>query len=254
MCKNTPEQLRLRVIDGKGAWKSWNKKDNGEWLPWLDASVSSPSDPEEMIQICEDWIAISRERTETFGHDDLKTWNLKHPEQIRPMLLLFVDEYEEACRVCVEEGFNLEDKIKTLVQLGRAAGIRVILSNQIFTSENSSQGIRSLPDYKVCLKVKNPNSLKQIFLSMPGNISPPTAKGHFYWATDQAPAFGHSLWIDELEMLKLLGVEPPPEVFPDIQPQPDVDNSQKNFDAEDPWESTVAIDENYQIELPILGE
>jgi len=253
MCKNTPEQLRLRVIDGKGAWKSWNKKDNGEWLPWLDASVASPSDPTEMIQICEDWIAISRQRTETFGHDDLKAWNLKHPEQSRPMLLLFVDEYEEACKVCAEEGFNLEDKIKTLVQLGRAAGIRVILSNQIFTSENSSQGIRSLPDYKVCLKVKNPNSLKQIFLSMPGNISPPTAKGHFYWATDQAPAFGHSLWIDELEMLKLLGVEPPPEVFLDIQLQLDVDNSQQSFDVEDPWESTIST-ENYQIELPILGE
>lgn len=209
---NTPEQLRLIVIDGKHAWSSWNKKDNGEWLPWLELPVITTEDAEEVESAFEFLREIIKKRGK-FGHDDLKTWNEKHPEDQQPMYMLLIDEYSKCVQDFNNQGYDFEANVESLISLGRSAGVRVIISNQLFSSENSSQSIRNLPDWKVCLKVNNSRCYKQIFDL--ANLSVISEPGHFYWISGEEsyPQFGHSLWIEQEPLLTRLGIDLPPEVF-----------------------------------------
>lgn len=209
---NTPNQLRLIVIDGKGAWSSWNNKDNGEWLPWLELPVIGTGNVEE-IQSAFGLLQEKIQERSFFGHDDLNTWNEKHPEDQHPMYLLLIDEYSKCVSDCDKQGYDFEKDVESIISLGRSAGVRVIIANQIFTSENSSQSIRNLPDWKVCLKVANSRAYKQIFDQ--SNLSVISEPGHFYWisGSEAYPQFGHSMWIEQESLLQKLGIELPPEVF-----------------------------------------
>ena len=209
---NTPDQLRLIVIDGKGAWSSWNKKDGGEWLPWLEMPVMGTESVEEIESVFGLLQQTIQERS-CFGHDDLKTWNEKHPENQKPMYVVLIDEYSKCVKDFNDRGYDFEKNVESIISLGRSAGIRVVISNQIFTSENSSQSIRRLPDWKVCLKVSDRIAYKQIFDQ--SNLSVISEPGHFYWISGEEayPQFGHSMWIEQEPLLQKLGIELPPEVF-----------------------------------------
>jgi len=65
-----------------------------------------------------------------------------------PYLLLVVDEYAELNR-----DKDAEDKLQSLLQIGRAAGLRVIMSTQRPTHDNINTSIKGLIPTRLCFSV-----------------------------------------------------------------------------------------------------
>ena len=65
-----------------------------------------------------------------------------------PYLLLVIDEYAELSR-----DKDAEEKLQSLLQIGRAAGLRVIISTQRPTHDNISTSIKGLIPTRLCFSV-----------------------------------------------------------------------------------------------------
>ena len=100
-------------------------------LPHLYGPVVSETD--ETIKVLEDLNAELRRRVKLMagGAKELSTWNARNPDQRMPRLVLVIDEFAD---FTVVEDKKIADKIinlvARLVNLGRAAGIHVIVCTQ----------------------------------------------------------------------------------------------------------------------------
>lgn len=83
-------------------------------------------------------------KTGVYKIDD---YNRQSDEQL-PYLLLVVDEYAELRR-----DSEAEEKLQSLLQIGRAAGLRVIISTQRPTHDNISTSIKGLIPTRLCFSV-----------------------------------------------------------------------------------------------------
>lgn len=81
-----------------------------------------------------------------FGVYKIDEYNKK--QDPLPYLLLVVDEYAELNR-----DKEAEEKLQSLLQIGRAAGLRVIISTQRPTHDNISTSIKGLIPTRLCFSV-----------------------------------------------------------------------------------------------------
>lgn len=94
-----------------------------------------------------------------------------------PYLFMVIDEYAE-----IKNNDKIESMLKSLLQIGRAAGLRAILATQRPTTDNISGSVKALCTDRICFKVASQIN-SRVVLDVPGAEELPNIPGRAIFLT-----------------------------------------------------------------------
>ena len=144
----TPEQVKLVLFDLKQG------PELGEWenYPHVWHTVFDPM-TKKLDHVLQEIEKRVRSRMRTFkkvGVKKIAKYNELPDVEPMPYILLIIDEFAE---LHDKAGDESEQRIKSLLQIGRAAGLRAILATQRPTVDNISGSIKALCTDRICFRV-----------------------------------------------------------------------------------------------------
>ena len=142
---NSNEQVRLLMVDPKGV-----ELTPYDGIPHLISPVIS--DPADFGPALEGLIQVMQQRYQRFrdvSARDIRSYN-DGPYKPMPSLVVVVDELAE---LMLSEGRDAESKLVRLAQLGRAAGIHLVLSTQRPTVDVVTGLLKANIPTRICFAV-----------------------------------------------------------------------------------------------------
>ena len=142
---NSNEQVRLLMVDPKGV-----ELTPYDGIPHLISPVIS--DPADFGPALEGLIQVMQQRYQRFrdvSARDIRSYN-DGPYKPMPSLVVVVDELAE---LMLSEGRDAESKLVRLAQLGRAAGIHLVLSTQRPTVDVVTGLLKANIPTRICFTV-----------------------------------------------------------------------------------------------------
>ena len=142
---NSNEQVRLLMVDPKGV-----ELTPYDGIPHLISPVIS--DPADFAPALEGLIQVMQQRYQRFrdvSARDIRSYN-DGPYKPMPSLVVVVDELAE---LMLSEGRDAESKLVRLAQLGRAAGIHLVLSTQRPTVDVVTGLLKANIPTRICFTV-----------------------------------------------------------------------------------------------------
>ena len=149
-----PAQLDISIID----FKYGADYQNLDEFPHVNPICT---DPDGSLVLLERAVSEMRRRMKLFpksGVRDLKAYNEQAPESEKlPFKLIVVDEYKEMQVYAKDIIDKIEDQITSLAQLGRSAGVHLIICTQYPRADVVSPIIKTNMTGRLCLKVSSHN-------------------------------------------------------------------------------------------------
>lgn len=172
-CNYDRDQVRFILIDLKlGIEFSSFKNLPQTWLTAYD-----PDGPElyDTIKILQREI---RKRMEIMRHAGVrKISEYRALGQNMPYLFMVIDEYAE-----IKNDGKVEAMLKSLLQIGRTAGLRAILATQRPTTDNISGSVKALCTDRICFKVASQLN-SRVVLDVQGAEELPNIPGRAIYLT-----------------------------------------------------------------------
>lgn len=170
----TPGQVKLILIDLKlGVEFSQYERQSHTWLTAYDPSHT------ELQFALEDLELEIRRRMKLFQLAGVRKIGQYHDLGYElPYLMLVIDEYAELHA----SGKEAEAKVKSLLQIGRAAGLRAILATQRPTTDNISGSVKALCTDRLCFQVAGELN-SRVILDEPGAERLPDIPGRGIFLT-----------------------------------------------------------------------
>lgn len=170
----SPGQVKLILIDLKlGVEFSCFEKLPHTWLTAYDPGNT------ELQYALEDLELEIRRRMNLFRKEGVRKIKQYHYlEHELPYLMLVIDEYAELHA----SGKEIESRVKGLLQIGRAAGLRAILATQRPTTDNISGSVKALCTDRLCFQVAGELN-SRVILDEPGAEKLPDIPGRGIFLT-----------------------------------------------------------------------
>jgi DNA segregation ATPase FtsK/SpoIIIE-like protein len=173
----TPDQVQLVLFDLKLGVEL------GEWenLPHVWHTVYDPMNRklEHVLQEIEKKIRSRMKKFKAAGVRKITQYNALPDVESLPFILLVVDEFGE---LHDKAGDEQEKRIKSILQLGRAAGVKACLATQRPTVDNISGSIKALSTDRICFRVADELN-SRVILDRPGGESLPDVPGRCIFLT-----------------------------------------------------------------------
>lgn len=169
----TPEEVILVLID---------LKLGVEFTEWEDYPHvwARAYDPEtgEIIGVVKKVSKEVRRRLNIFRDTRVRKISEYHAKGYSmPYIFMVIDEYAE-----IKNDKDIERRIKSLLQIGRASGLRAILATQRPTSDNISGSVKALCTDRICFKVADALN-SRVILDTDGAESLPDYPGRAIFLT-----------------------------------------------------------------------
>lgn len=168
----TAEQVNLYLIDLKLGVEFADYKNH----PLTVATCFDPA-ANKLLDIFDDLDYEIRKRMDLFKQARVKKiTEYRKKGNVLPFLLLIIDEYYELKMM----DKTVEQKLLQLLMIGRAAGLRCIVSSCRPVSDVLSPSIKALMVDRICFKVVD-HVNSEVVLDIPGAEKLPNIKGRCLW-------------------------------------------------------------------------
>lgn len=168
----TPDDVQLYLIDLKLGVEFSDYKDS----PMVAKTCFDPAD-NKLLPILDDINETIRDRMKLF--EEAKVKKIKQYRKkgnIMPYMLLIIDEYYELKLMDKE----VEQKLLQILMIGRAAGLRCIISSCRPVSDILSPSVKALMVDRICFRVAD-HVNSEVVLDMPGAEKLPNIEGRALW-------------------------------------------------------------------------
>jgi len=135
-----PEQVRIVLIDMKlgvelSQWEDYPHT-------WLTAYDPAKPELKHVLTMIQAHIKDTMSEFKKAGVRKISEWNEKFPDQKKNHLVIIVDEYAELKNS--RDGSEMEEIMRSILMIGRAAGIRAIIATQRPTVDSISGSLKAL--------------------------------------------------------------------------------------------------------------